>query len=231
MPERKGVLNIIDDNLRRPERRRPSLPRRNSICNIPEVSPTAKQGPVPPKRAGAHSVFGEPLGRRRAQSYACELFQRLECAFAPTFSRLPPRVKDPRSEAPPGEGERAGFGLALSDLNGLRPISQSSSRSWRLRGASRRKDSWGSLRLERRSHQSRIANETGEERPSRLSEKQYQRTAGLARNCRFFLIGRTRPSWPPIPGPLPASSDSWKSESESSARVNDSRTSASCGPP
>jgi hypothetical protein len=30
---------------------------------------------------------------------------------------------------------------------------------------------------------------------------------------------------------LPAPSDSWKSESASSARVNRSRTSASCGPP
>ena len=97
MPERKGVLNIIDDNLRRPERRRPSLPSRNSICNIPEVSPTAKQGPVPPKRAGAHSVFGEPLGRGRAQSYACQLFQRLECAFAPTLRILPRvRIRVPR---------------------------------------------------------------------------------------------------------------------------------------
>jgi hypothetical protein len=27
------------------------------ICNIPEVSLTAKQGPVPPKRAGAHTIF------------------------------------------------------------------------------------------------------------------------------------------------------------------------------
>jgi hypothetical protein len=31
--------------------------RRDIICIIPEVSRAAKQGPVPPKRAGAHTVF------------------------------------------------------------------------------------------------------------------------------------------------------------------------------
>jgi hypothetical protein len=52
MPERTGILNIVDDTCGAES----AKASRNIICNIPEVSQTAKQGPVPPKRAGAHAM-------------------------------------------------------------------------------------------------------------------------------------------------------------------------------
>ena len=55
MPERKGVPNITDEHLRSWRAKAKRFRLRFIICNIPEVSQTAKQGPVPPKRAGAHT--------------------------------------------------------------------------------------------------------------------------------------------------------------------------------
>jgi hypothetical protein len=57
MPERKGVLNIADEHSRPRNSEGQAVSQPTSICDIPEVSLTAKQGPVPPKRAGAHTIF------------------------------------------------------------------------------------------------------------------------------------------------------------------------------
>ena len=56
MPERKGVLNIADEHPRPRDSEGQAVFQPNSICDIPEVSLTAKQGPVQPKRAGAHTI-------------------------------------------------------------------------------------------------------------------------------------------------------------------------------
>jgi hypothetical protein len=56
MPERSGILNIVDDICGAESAKAKRFLSRNIICNIPEVSQTAKQGPVPPKRAGAHAM-------------------------------------------------------------------------------------------------------------------------------------------------------------------------------
>jgi len=83
MPERKGVQNIADELLRRWKREGQALPSPIIICNIPEVSLTAKQGPVPPKRAGAHA-FCEPgcSGAAAHKVTRAKSFQELRCTFA-----------------------------------------------------------------------------------------------------------------------------------------------------
>jgi hypothetical protein len=69
MPERKGVPNIADEHLRRRDAKAKRFRLRFIICNIPEVSLTAKQGPVPPKRAGAHAPPNPSISSRRVGAH------------------------------------------------------------------------------------------------------------------------------------------------------------------
>jgi hypothetical protein len=161
MPERKGVSNIVDD-ISGAGTRRPSVPPPNYHLQYPRSSLTANRAPLRRSAPGPTRFLSVAIPGRRAQSYACQLFQELKCAFAPLFYASLVGKDSTLKRWARARRASLGFPKGLKALGLARAL---------LTPKSVARDPWDGF--------------TG--LSIRLSEKQYQVPAGLARNCRFLL--------------------------------------------
>src|ERR1700684_1954638 len=100
MPERKGVLNITDEHLRRRDAK--------AKRSLAEISSAAFQTfgehrNRPPFRRSAPGPILFPnlaVPAARAQSYACQSFHQVRCAFAQLSCSEPAYLKDFLSKTP-----------------------------------------------------------------------------------------------------------------------------------
>ncbi len=185
MPERKGVSNIVDD-ISGAGTRRPSVPPPNYHLQHPRSSLTANRAPLRRSAPGPTPFLSVAIPGHRAQKLRVPMFQELKCAFAPLFYaslvgkdsslRRWARARRASLGFPKGRAKARILGLLSTrdmicgvHFSFLRFAAQFTSRSV-LTPKSVARDPWDRLRG-----------------LIRLSEKQYQVPAGLARNCRFFL--------------------------------------------